>query len=131
MYIGKVCGKKMSYFLGVIAPWLVSFVFLQGTYFSALINWSSLVVNGVVNFLIPLILYYKAITVTGYRVDDKGTEYISGLSFEPSTVEPYPAIMRKNAKLWTIIFFIVTTILVVAQIIYALILIAHGKQPFQ
>lgn len=120
----------MSYFWGVIAPWLVSFLFLQGTYFAALINWSSLVVNGVVNFLIPLILYYKAISVTKFKVGEKGTEYISDMTFSSSTVEPWPHFMRRNAKVWTTVFFIITAILVVAQIIYALILISHHKSPF-
>ena len=34
---------------------------LQGAVFAQLLNWSSLIINGIVNFIIPPILYLKAI----------------------------------------------------------------------
>lgn len=137
LYIGKVCGKKMSYFWGVIAPWLVAFIFSQATYFAGFINWSSLIVNGVVNFLVPLLLYLKAISVQPVALNgiEKGdheysTAYIGGLTGAPSTVEPWPRFMRQNANYWTMVFFVITAILVVTQVVYAVYLIAHGKSAF-
>jgi len=134
LYIGKVCGKKMSYFWGVVAPWMVAFCFSQSTYFAGFINWSSLCVNGIVNFLVPLLLYYKAVSVqpmafNGIKEDhDYNTPYIAGLALSPPTVDPWPKFMRRNANLWTILFFIVTTVLVVTQIVYALYVIIVKKK---
>jgi len=133
LYIGQVCGKKWSYFWGVIAPWLVAFCFSQSTYFAQLINWASLIVNGVVNFLVPMIIYYRAVSLPPQEVEHTKeypkSEY-AGLSFPTSTVDPWPVFMRKNAKVWTIVFFVVTTILVVTQIVYAVYLISKGKSAF-
>jgi len=60
LYVGRVCGRKSSYFFGVVAPWLLAFCFLQGQIFADLLNWSSLFINGIVNFIVPPLLYYKA-----------------------------------------------------------------------
>lgn len=138
----------MSYFWGVVAPWMVAFCFSQGTYFAGFINWSSLIVNGVVNFLIPLLLYLKAVSVqprvlTGLTDEpiiginsqpqhehEYSTHYMASLTMAPSTVQPWPPILQRNARLWTIIFFAITAILVVAQIAYALYLISIGKSAF-
>jgi len=148
LYIGNVCGKKWSYFWGVIAPWLVAFCFSQSTYFAQLINWASLIVNGVVNFLVPMLIYLKAVSLSPAEVEytnnDKSeyhnskNEYnskkeypgLGNLLATASTVEPWPTFMRKNATVWTLLFFVITAVLVVAQIIYAVYLISTGRSPF-
>ncbi|KAL6044765.1 hypothetical protein QOT17_023147 [Balamuthia mandrillaris] len=71
LLMGGVCGKKMSYFWGVIAPWLLGFIFAQGSFFAMLLNWSALIVTGFVNFLVPFLIYYKA------RSQDERREKIS------------------------------------------------------
>eukprot|EP00455_Lapot_gusevi_P011050 TRINITY_DN15073_c0_g1_i5.p1 TRINITY_DN15073_c0_g1~~TRINITY_DN15073_c0_g1_i5.p1 ORF type:complete len:249 (+),score=48.34 TRINITY_DN15073_c0_g1_i5:88-834(+) len=62
LYVGRICGKKQSYFWGVFAPWIIGFIFSQGEIFAQLLNWSSLIFNGIVNFLVPIHMYYLAIT---------------------------------------------------------------------
>jgi len=42
LYVGEVCGRKMSFFFGVIAPWLVGFIFCQGPRFADFLNWTAL-----------------------------------------------------------------------------------------
>ena len=142
LYIGKVCGKRWSYFWGVIAPWLVAFCFSQSTYFAQLINWASLIVNGVVNFLVPMIIYLRAVSVTptataegDYKANNEystkhGDNAYVGDPIPLSTVEPWPVFMRRNARGWTMAFFVITTILVVTQIVYAVYLISTGSSPF-
>jgi amino acid permease len=60
LYVGKLCGRKTSIFLGVIAPWLVGFLFCRGQAFAQFLNWTSLFLNGIENFIIPILCYYKA-----------------------------------------------------------------------
>lgn len=122
LYIGKVCGRRMSYFWGVIAPWLVAYCFAQGAFFANFINWSSLVVNGIVNFMFPLALYYKAVSkkplaLHGFKEDPaRSAEYVYSPEI-PSVVNPWPGWMRKNAKMWTIVLFCMTVFLVLFQVI--------------
>jgi hypothetical protein len=47
-------------FVGVIAPWLVGFIFTQGPIFADLLNWTALLFSGLVNFILPFLLYLKA-----------------------------------------------------------------------
>jgi hypothetical protein len=70
LYVGGVCGRKMSYFFGVVAPWLVSFIFAQGPRFAGFLNWSALIFGSLVNFIIPLALYLWAL---------KKKEHLSGV----------------------------------------------------
>lgn len=62
LFVGEVCGKKMSYFWGAVAPWLVGFLFSSGQIFAQLLTWTSLICNGFVNFVIPFLMYYTACT---------------------------------------------------------------------
>eukprot|EP01116_Phalansterium_solitarium_P002004 TRINITY_DN11864_c0_g1_i1.p1 TRINITY_DN11864_c0_g1~~TRINITY_DN11864_c0_g1_i1.p1 ORF type:complete len:512 (+),score=139.81 TRINITY_DN11864_c0_g1_i1:206-1741(+) len=103
LFIGKVCGKWSSYFWGVISPWLISFVFCRGELFADLLNWSSLVFNGIVNFLVPLILYWVACR-------SRPADWKSG-------VRPYPKRIRGHARTITMVLFVITLVVVVAQII--------------
>lgn len=61
LFVGGICSKKMSYFWGCLAPWFIGFVFCQGEVFANLLNWTSLLFNGLVNFLIPFIMYISAL----------------------------------------------------------------------
>jgi len=121
LYIGKVCGKRMSYFWGVIAPWLIAYSFLQGKFFANFINWSSLIVNGIVNFLFPLALYLKAVSIkpVPLRGVKEERDYSNEYAPEevPSTVNPWPLWMKKHAKFWTVVFFALTLFLVLFQVI--------------
>jgi hypothetical protein len=61
LFVGGVCSKRWSYFWGCVAPWIVGFVFCQGEIFANLLNWTSLVFNGFVNFVVPFLLYLAAL----------------------------------------------------------------------
>lgn len=129
LYVGKVCGKGASYFFGVVLPWLVAFCFLQGEVFAMLLNWSSLIVNGIVNFIIPCALYYKAITTVKPTVEksfenvnasttdleNKQYSYSSIInipsSIIESTVAPWPAALRPYAKQLTLLIIVSTGVL--------------------
>lgn len=46
LYVGKVCGKKMSYVFGIIIPWIIGFIFTGSSAFASLLNWSALIFTG-------------------------------------------------------------------------------------
>ena len=56
-----VFSRRMCYFLSAVLPFLLSFIFLSGSFFAQLLVWSSLLFNGIVNFLIPHALYLTAL----------------------------------------------------------------------
>jgi len=56
----KICNKPVANFLAVVLPWLVVLPFYCGNGLSNVINWSTLISNGIVNFIIPFLLYIKA-----------------------------------------------------------------------
>jgi len=56
----KICNKHVANFIAVILPWLVTIPFYTGSGLIDVINWSSLVSNGIINFIIPFWLYIEA-----------------------------------------------------------------------
>ena len=50
-------------FWAVIAPWLVAHVVYNGSGFAHFVNWTSLVVSGAVCFVIPFLVYVKAVNL--------------------------------------------------------------------
>jgi len=57
---GVVTNKKAANFWAVIFPWIIGVFFYTGAGLDSVINWTSLFVNGLVNFIIPLLLYIMA-----------------------------------------------------------------------
>jgi hypothetical protein len=58
----KICNKPVANFIGVILPWLVTIPFYTGQGLLEVMNWSTLISNGLINFIIPFWLYINAIT---------------------------------------------------------------------
>jgi len=56
----KICSKPVANFIAVLLPWLVVLPFYCGNGLSNVINWSTLISNGIVNFIIPFLLYIRA-----------------------------------------------------------------------
>lgn len=56
----KICPKPVANFIAVILPWLVCIPFYTGHGLQDVINWSSLISNGIINFIIPFWLYVRA-----------------------------------------------------------------------
>jgi hypothetical protein len=57
---GKICGPKIAFVLGVLAPWLVSMFFYHGRGLSSVVNWTAILVQGFVNFVFPCLLFFFA-----------------------------------------------------------------------
>ncbi|GAB5362072.1 hypothetical protein AAMO2058_000767100 [Amorphochlora amoebiformis] len=55
------CGEEWATFWGVIFPWIVSFLFYEAKGYINFINWTSLTVNSTICFLVPCLIYLKAI----------------------------------------------------------------------
>jgi len=64
----KICGKPMANFIGVILPWLVTIPFYTGKGLSNVINWSSLIAGGIINFIIPFWIYVRARDYKRYKL---------------------------------------------------------------
>jgi len=143
LYMGEVCGKRASFFWGVIAPWLVGFVFWQGTRFAEFLNWTALSVSSIVNFILPLVLYLFALRHKQkvlLESFEKSREYVASVNRETfdyakayesesllgniptdeligiKTDKAFPKRMRKTSKLWVIIMLTIMTLLIIGQI---------------
>jgi len=56
----KICNKPVANFIGVVLPWLVTIPFYTGQGLNNVINWSSLISGGIINFIIPFWIYVRA-----------------------------------------------------------------------
>ncbi len=74
----KLCDHGWSLFYGSTLPYLVSWLMYQGTLLLSVVNWTGLVVNGSVAFILPLVLAY-------YTMYDKNSH--SGEILEASDIE--------------------------------------------
>eukprot|EP01133_Synstelium_polycarpum_P010702 gene10702-12447_t len=126
LYVGYICGRKMSYFWGVIAPWLISFVFCNTKIFANFLNWSSLIFNSLVNFIIPFILYIRATQKNGKSTHFRSSGIVATQGDSP--IQPYPKIgnIAKHDRTITKILLAVTTGVCVTQIVYDLVMAARG-----
>eukprot|EP01117_Protostelium_nocturnum_P013077 TRINITY_DN4853_c0_g1_i1.p1 TRINITY_DN4853_c0_g1~~TRINITY_DN4853_c0_g1_i1.p1 ORF type:complete len:521 (-),score=123.74 TRINITY_DN4853_c0_g1_i1:49-1611(-) len=52
-----LCGKVSANWWAVIFPWILSVVFYPGSYVLKVINWASLIINGIINYIVPMLLY--------------------------------------------------------------------------
>ncbi|EGC36373.1 hypothetical protein DICPUDRAFT_31960 [Dictyostelium purpureum] len=127
LYVGYICGKKSSYFWGVIAPWFIAFVFCNQKIFADLLTWSSLILNTIINFLIPFALYLKA--TQPLKQGLFGGSVISNLNAEESQVQPFPKRIAKYHRLITLIILIITIIVCIVQVVYDAYKSALGYDP--
>ena len=137
LYIARVCGNRQSYFWGVFAPWIVGFIFAQGEIFAQLLTWSSLIFNGIINFLLPVFLYYTAITAAAtedeplLRPIDTPSADIVKEAVVDSSFDPLPNWMGLSAsgkKYLILMLFASTLILIMAQIFYDLYFLIFANE---
>ena len=105
LYVGHVVGRKQSYLWAVVAPWIIGFVFTSGQFFASFLNWTSLLFNGVVYFVIPFALYMKA---------------RSSLKKKSVIIDPYPNWLPWiSSHPWgfTMLLAIFTTVVILFQIL--------------
>uniref|UniRef100_A0A6B2L2R7 Amino acid transporter transmembrane domain-containing protein n=1 Tax=Arcella intermedia TaxID=1963864 RepID=A0A6B2L2R7_9EUKA len=56
----KICNKPIANIIAVVLPWVVVIPFYTGKGLTEVMNWSTLISNGIVNFIIPFYLFIKA-----------------------------------------------------------------------
>jgi len=118
LFVGKICGKKMSYFLGSVAPWIFGFLFTGSSIFAQLLNWSALLFIGIVNFLVPLAVYLKAYLD---RERNLATDPESEVHLVLHIYDKvFPRIMRPNTKIWIILLLAIICGLIIIQIVLSL-----------
>jgi len=126
-----------------VAPWLVSFIFLQGGAFALLLNWAALIFGSVVNFILPFVLYFLS-TDRIRRPQSELVEWTPGVS-EEMTLTPLvitqdvdpsdktvhqalPAAMqRREVDIALRVLLFVFCIVLSAQIIFDIIEQAKGN----
>ena len=136
----KICNHDWSLFFGATLPYLVSWLMYQGTLLLTVVNWTGLVVNGSVAFILPLVLAYCAISYNSSSTDvddielqDKSTlnqykyesintnvddaDTAGGVTTEdeekPSWVKPFPQFLESSRQpIILFAFFCFTTIVV-------------------
>ena len=57
---GGVCSKPWAQFFGAAFPYCLSWMLYQGTVLMTVLNWTGLLVNGMVAFILPLVLALHA-----------------------------------------------------------------------
>eukprot|EP01113_Clastostelium_recurvatum_P042896 TRINITY_DN7000_c0_g1_i1.p1 TRINITY_DN7000_c0_g1~~TRINITY_DN7000_c0_g1_i1.p1 ORF type:complete len:499 (-),score=171.10 TRINITY_DN7000_c0_g1_i1:74-1570(-) len=126
LFIGHICSKRWSYFWGVIAPWLVGFIFSQSKLFAAMLAWSSLIFGSIINFVVPMMVYNKATKIKRQMLANPYSDSVHYSHL--STVNPWPARMRNYAIYIVYSLIFLTVGLVGFQIVYDLYLeIAKGE----
>ena len=125
----KVCGKGWANVWGVLFPWLVSIPAYTGSGLLQVINWTSLLVNGFINFVIPTLIYIVAVAQAKRRDSEDKTD-MSGLLEDPDSSinrsssfasEPFSALPKwvsmKHASYlaWSmVVFFSSVTVIAIA-----------------
>jgi len=70
LYDSKALGPNMSFFFGAIFPFLTSWILYQGEFLISILNWTGLVVNGLVCFILPLI--FVRVTMNRIAAQENG-----------------------------------------------------------
>ena len=53
----RICNKGVANFVSVLLPWIISLPFYTGKGLQLVVTWSSLFINGLINFVIPIMFY--------------------------------------------------------------------------
>jgi len=136
LYVGKICSKKLSFFWSVIAPWLVGFIFVQGQFFAAFLDWTALIFGSIVNFIVPFVLYYMCLRARRLQEqEDKDLNDVNTLLNEFDSIEEkddthqaLPSQLKQYANIITIGLIGLMVILVVSQIIVLIYYQVHSNQ---
>jgi hypothetical protein len=57
----QVCSPRMSFFFGVVAPWILTAFLYNTDILSIFCNWVAIVIQGYINFVVPVVLYRAAL----------------------------------------------------------------------
>ena len=60
LYNSQTCSAQWSVFVGAVFPYMISWTLYQGSLLTTVMNWAGLFVNGLVAFVLPLVLSHYA-----------------------------------------------------------------------
>ena len=84
---GRVCGRTAAFFWGVVAPWLVAMFCYESDVLVQFCNWVAIVVQGYINFVVPVLLYRVALQRYPQETDFVETEESTRKLLETSVNE--------------------------------------------
>jgi hypothetical protein len=87
-------GPKLAFFVGVVAPWLVTMFCYQAEVLVAICNWSALLTIGVVNLVVPIAVYHKALVT--YSRAAEGTTSADAIDGGALPADP----INQGSELW-------------------------------
>lgn len=67
---GNVCGRYMSFFWGVVFPWIATAFIYEKDILTSMCNWVAIFVQGYINFVVPALLYRTAVLTHPTGEDD-------------------------------------------------------------
>lgn len=76
LYNSAGFSARWAVFCGAFVPYLISWSLYQGEKITTLLNWAGLVINGLVAFILPLVITYKALESSKHR--NKGNNLFNG-----------------------------------------------------
>jgi len=132
--ISNKCPKVIATVVSIAIPWILSIPFYGGNGLSEIVNWSSILFAGFLNFLVPLIMYVICRTDTFESKRSKSvvkaigphntvliTAEISGLKLpkirEPTFLAVPPIIRFKPQKLAFALAVVVVILLIMAIVL--------------
>lgn len=82
LHSGGVCNEQWSLFFGSALPYLISWMLYQGSLLMTVLNWTGLLVNGLVAFILPLVLalYAYRRSKAGYGLVSVRAVQMTGLA---------------------------------------------------
>jgi len=116
-----ICSKKVANFWAVVFPWIISVLFYTGAGLIEIINWTSLFVNGFINFVIPLLMFIiakkkrKRLTLV---IQDAEEETFHAISPEWKWLNPVTA---------SVVMIVIVTVLIVVVIGTDFVYLALGQ----
>jgi amino acid permease len=93
----KACGPKMAFFLGVVAPWLVTMFCYQASMLTTICNWTAVLFISGVNLVVPVAVYRQALLRYGGAGSGAGGAGAKGLSTQ-AEAEPLLGAGRSGAE---------------------------------
>ncbi len=100
---GGICSPDWALFWGSVFPYLLAWMLYQGTYLIALLNWTGLLVNGLVAFVLPLVLTLEA-TYVRHKCYHFASEYNKSIRtsnvLQEDTSDPLDALNFERSLLY-------------------------------
>jgi len=133
LYVSRVFSGRWSAFWGVVFPWIVSFPLYQGSGFLEFLTWSSLIVNGALNFLLPIVVYITAMR-RKHHLDARmnlTTKLLTSVSGEENPAESEPLAKSQRTGIFTFYSRQYAAAIVCGFVVVILLVLAFVLQVIQ